>query len=170
MVSRSSCRYQWDTDPPRRHNTRVNRTHCASPGTHSPWVAAISSNCVCVCVCLESSYSSSGYALTRHWSQQAPLAHCASDFSLQVMPSQHGSSAHSSNVPQSHSSSSSMTLLPQLRRSSICVCVCKERNFRLTTGYTQVMHMHEVSPCCLAKPNKNLCFWGHRHRPSIDFW
>lgn len=36
------------------------------------------------------------------------------------MPSQHGSSAHSSNVPQSHSSSSSMTLLPQLRRNSIC--------------------------------------------------
>lgn len=55
--------------------------------------------------------------LTLQLSQHIPVAHSASDFSLHVMLSQHGSFKHSSLVPQSHSSSSSTILLPQLRRS-----------------------------------------------------
>lgn len=55
--------------------------------------------------------------LTLQLSQHIPVAHCASDFSLHVILSQHGSVKHSSLVPQSHSSSSSTILLPQFRRS-----------------------------------------------------
>lgn len=94
------------------------------------------------------------------------------------MPSQHGSSAHSSNVPQSHSSSSSMTLLPQLRRNSICERGQKQtkrsnagrilrkgvrgvnKAFSFSfTGYSQVTQLHkgpkqnssEVFRCCQTK-------------------
>lgn len=57
--------------------------------------------------------------LTLQLEQQAPAAHSASDFSLQVIPSQHGSAIQSSKEPQSHSSSSSIILLPQFLLTSI---------------------------------------------------
>lgn len=57
---------------------------------------------------------------TLQLSQQRPLAHSASTFNLHVIPSQHGSSSHSSRLPQSHCSSSSIILFPQLRLISNC--------------------------------------------------
>lgn len=62
--------------------------------------------------------------------QQGPVAHCASEVSLQVIGSQQGSySWHSSIDPQSHCSPSSITLFPQDLLTSTWKRGLKNENF-----------------------------------------